>query len=281
MADNWQAQLEEQRQRMDAITPPSEQVAKLKAMIRLDQIRSQSEQYGSRLRGARPQVGISDILKHYSSMDVPTRSTTVTLPGLKQAGALEYFSRPIVHKIRLSAAEAARIAEEKMTEPPTDDPESMKFFQPAKYLTVGKGIASGWKQKDEEIAAGQRASMAKKVDEAKKMFEESLRAEYQNRQKVASAPELVDQLADCYVKRGFANLDSLLQAYTTGGTILGAGAHQAAKDYVKEVDPREMRLRAMKELLHQRTRQRPPVVRVEVPSGNDQDKVDAETASKV
>jgi hypothetical protein len=281
MADNWEAQLEEQRKRMDEITPPSEQVAKLKAMIRLNQIKAQAEQYGSLMRGMRPQTGVEDILKYYSAMDVPTRSTTVTLPGLKQAGAMEYFSRPVVHKIRLSAAEAARLAEEKMTEPPTDDPESMKFFQPAKLLAAGKGITSGWKQKDEEIASTQHAEMAKKVEDAKKMFEAALRAEYQNRQKVASAPELIDQFADCYVKRGFADLNSLLQAYTTGGTLLGAGAHQAAKDYVKEVDPREMRVRAMKELLHQRVRQRPPVVRVEVPSGNSQDEVDAETASKV
>ena len=104
MADNWETQLEEQRQRMDEITPPAEQVAKLKAMIRLNQLKTQAEQYGSTMRGLRPQTGVSDILKYYSAMDVPTRSTTISLPGLKQAGVTEYFTRPIVHKIRVCAA---------------------------------------------------------------------------------------------------------------------------------------------------------------------------------
>jgi hypothetical protein len=281
MADNWEAKLEEQRQRADALTPPSERVARLKAMARLNQIREQAMSLGSTMRMSRPQAGVSDILKYYSDMDVPTRSTTVTLPGLKQAGVLEYMSRPIVDSIRMRAAEAARMADEELTKTPTDDPESLRWYQPMQIMAHGKGVTEGWHRANEDVASKQRTEMEQKVEEAKKMFDAALRTEYQNRNKSASVNDVIDQLAESHVKRGFADLNSLIQMYATGGTLLGAGAHQAAKDYVKEKDPREMKLRAIKDILHQRIRQRPPVVRVSVPEPDSHDVTDAETASKI
>jgi hypothetical protein len=281
MADNWEAKLEEQRQRADALAPSSEQVAKLKAMVRLNQIREQAMGVGANLRLAQPQVGVSDILKYYSAMDVPTRSTTVTLPGLKQAGVFDYLSRPIVDSIRMRAAEAARMADEELTKAPTDDPESLRWYQPLQIMAHGKGVTEGWHRANETEAAKQRAEMEQKVEAAKKMFDEALQSEYRGRNKSASANEVIDQLADSHVKQGFADLNSLIQLYATGGTLLGAGAHQAAKDYVKDTDPREMKLRAIKEVLHQRIRQRPPVVHVSVPEPDSQDVTDAETATKI
>ena len=281
MADNWEAKLEEQRQRADALTPPSERVAKLKAMARLNQIREKAMELGSTMRMSRPQAGVSDILKYYSDMDVPTRSTTVTLPGLKQAGALEYMSRPIVDSIRMRAAEAARMVDEELTKAPTDDPESTRWYQPLQIMAHGKGVTEGWNKADMDVSSKRRSEMDQKVEEAKRMFDEALRSEYQNRNKAASVNDVIDQLAEVHVKQGFADLNSLIQLYATGGTLLGAGAHQAAKDYVKEQDPREMKLRAIKEILHQRVRQHPPVVRVSVPEPDSHDITDAETATKI
>ena len=281
MPSNWETNLQEQRRRMDAITPPSEQVAKLKALIRLNQIKAQAEAYGASMRGARPEMGVSDILKHYADMDVPMRSTTVAMPGLKQAGITEYMTRPFIHAIKLRAANLAHAADESMLEPPTDDPESLKWFQPARMMTAGQGVVSGWSSADEAAAKSKRDEMDRKVQGAKKMFEDALKMEYQTRNKAASAPELIDQMADTHVKKGFLDMDSLLQMYATGGTLLGAGARQAAKDYVQDVDPREMKLKAIKELLHQRIRRQPPVVRVEIPGESSQDKADAATASAI
>jgi len=281
MADNWEAKLEEQRRRADELTPPSERIAKLKAMARLNQIREQAMGVGAGMRMARPQAGVSDILKYYSAMDVPTRSTTVTLPGLKQAGVLEYMSRPIIDSIRMRAAEAAQMADEELTKSPTDDPESLRWYQPLQIMAHGKGVTEGWHRANEDVAAKHRDEMGQKVDEAKKLFDEALRTEYQNRNKTASVNEALDQLAESHVKLGFADLNSLMQLYATGGTLLGAGAHQAAKDYVKETDPREMKLRAIKDILHQRIRQRPPVVHVSVPEPDSHDITDAETANKI
>lgn len=278
----WEEKLQEQRQRMDEIAPPAEQIAKLKAMMRLNQLSAQAQMHGALMRMQRPQQGVEDILKYYSAMDVPSRATTIELPGIKQAyfSVMEYLARPFVHKARLTAANLARASEEKMTEPPTDDPETLSWFQPAKMLTTAKGVTEGWRGTDEAIAEARRAEMQKKVDEAKQMFEDALRTEYQGRSKYASASAFIDQLAESHVKRGFLDANSLLQMYTTAGTLAGAGARQAAKDYVKEIDPREMKVRAIKELLHQRIRQRPPTVRVEIPDPDSQDKIDAETATR-
>jgi hypothetical protein len=123
---------------------------------------------------------------------------------------------------------------------------------------------AGHRQADKELDTRTHAGMDAQIAEARKQFEDALRAEYaEGRQiKAASAGELLDGLARRHVKSAEGELGQAAGLYLALAAMLGGTSHMAVKDWWEKRDPQQQKLDAMREAIKKRIRGSPPPVLV-------------------
>jgi len=269
MAD-WEKRLAEQEQRMSRHAPAAAQTAKLKALARLEEIKARAFSMGYDMRKMKGEHGMPELLAGLEDMSIPSRE--MAIEPVEKSGMLGLLTgiggglaTDVANSMQFKLMQMRHQMELRANRPLPDDPEKIPGFGVLKLLAKPKGMVEGWQAAEKEEVEKRRAELGSQVDAAKQEFERALKDEYEAGRKTASAGETIDWLADGFIKAGLT-LDDLLNTYATAALPLGIGAHEMGKQYVEDVDPRALRMKAIKELLYQRMRARPPIITVKPPA---------------
>jgi hypothetical protein len=170
-------------------------------------------------------------------------------------------------------AELKRMADakkEKLTRV-TSDPKTLPFYYPALAISTPKAFMEGYQTAETDNAKKMREEMDKKLQEAKTEFEQAMQEEYSDKQKAASAGQLIDGLALVHVKEAEGELNTAMGMYLALASLLGMGAHNVGKSWVEKRDPRYQKMKAVKEMVMRRSYLQPPSVLVAPPDEEEEE----------
>jgi len=276
---DWAERLEDQRARLSKKIPSSNVESAARATELLDKLKAMSYQLGYGMRKERV-TGVSRILpREPGDPGVPGREIVIDLPSTKkgwydprlaskEAGLLSAITDPIGEQVEETSLDLQRAADEKMRQATrvTASPHTLPWFYPAAALTVPKAFSQGYQTAEQEVDARETHDLNRRLQKAKKEFEQALEDEYAESRKAASAGELVDGLAQLHVKAAEDyNLNTALGVYLALASLAGTGAHNVSKSWAEKRDPRYQRLEALQQAMQKRMRAKPPRVVVAAP----------------
>jgi hypothetical protein len=290
----WKQKLKEQEAVLHQHIPSSQEEATAKAMAIIDKVREASYAAGQRIRQQKVQdSGIESLLPVRSGSDAPPgRDMTITMPSVpgskaepqrktaewlderllsKNAGIIwDTMVSPVLETAQDAKAYGARLIDEKFTHAtrPNSNPTSLPWFYPAAALTGARELKKGYQDASEKAIDSHSAVLDKHLSKAKQEFENALKMEYASSKglnKASSAGELVDALAQAYTKAAAGELVEMAGPYLGIASLLGYGAHQAAKGYIEDNDPERYKLKELRRMLKARLRASPPPVQVAPP----------------
>lgn len=275
VANDWQANMAAQEQRLHSVIPSAHEEAVARAKVLLDKIRTTSHDFGYQLREQNPRKTVEELMPN-EPLGVSGRETMINIPALppKQADWVEprlfskqallgFLTDPIKNKLEESALGIHQMLDEKKEHSTrvTGDPATLPTFYPAAAMTIPKSLMEGYREADKTQADRVRNEMDTRLQHARKEFDQALTDEYANtRQKASSAGELIDGLAKWWTgemtfdKKADGEANKALGMYLAAASLLGMGSHAAAKSMWEKRDPRYQKYKAMQELVKQRQR---------------------------
>lgn len=258
---DWQSRLAGQKQRMSKLMPSTEDETSQKALSTIEHWRDMAFKIGYGLRSQRHAASAA------ANADLPVstgREIAIRLPHTEKTAFLGAITDPIEYKLQDIKAGLKQKMDEKRQDLTrvTSDPATLPWYYPAMALNLPKAFIEGYQKADSDLETSQSTAMDSKLQAARKSFEQALADEYSSARKTASAGAFVDGLAQAFTKAGSGELNTATGVYLALASLLGYGAHTAAKSWVEKNDPRYQRARAVKELVSQRMRAVPPPVLV-------------------
>lgn len=276
----WEKRIAEQQGRMNQIVPSSSQEATVAALKSLMEMKNKAHALGYTLRSLSQQQGLKELMKELEPTHMPGREMLIDLPALKEgscgwvedkmwskeAGIFGALTDPIRYGAQDAKAELARIADESIGEGTrtTSDPKTLPWYYPAMAATVPHAFTSGYRKAETDAETSIKSEMAKRVESARMDFEKALEEEYRHSRRfkegsaVETPGELIDGLAQLHIeKKAEGELNTAAGMYLALATLLGMGSYQLGKSWTEKNDPRYQRLKAMKDVIKQRMRQKP------------------------
>jgi hypothetical protein len=275
-AAGWEDKLESQRAELRQHMPTTEEETVAKALSNLDSLRAIAQRLGYLMRSSQHARGVQPLLED-PTPGIPGREVLIRMPmpaakelPEKMAGFLDWTLGPLLRPARQAVEdaklEAQRMGSEELSDLTrvTSEPSTLPWYYPTAVLTAPQAFMAGHRQADKELDTRTNAKMDAQIMEARKQFEEALRAEYsEGRQmKVATAGELLDGLARIHTKSADGELGQAAGLYLAVASLLGGVSHMAVKDWWEKRDPQQQRLSAMREAIKKRIRGSPPPVLV-------------------
>jgi hypothetical protein len=275
-AAGWEDKLEAQKAELRQHVPTTEEETVAKALSNLDSLRAIAHRLGYMVRSSQHARGVQHLLED-PTPGIPGREVLIRMPmpaakalPEKTAGFLDWTLGPLLRPARQAVEdaklEAQRVGSEELSDLTriTSEPSTLPWYLPTAALTAPQAFTAGHRQADKELDTRTNTEMDAQIAEARKQFEDALRAEYsEGRQmKIASVGELLDILAKQHVKVADGELGQATGLYLALASLLGGVSHMAVKDWWEKRDPQQQRLGAMREAIKKRIRGSPPPVLV-------------------
>lgn len=265
-ADAWEQRLAAQQRQMNQVVPSTEQATALKALAKLKMLREQAYQLGYMLRNSNRKDPMQELLGN-TTMSIPTREVPITLPAVQEVEKKALFGPildPLKYALQSTRVGLSRFADEKIQEgrQVTDDPSTLWWYYPSVSMQAPRAFAEGYGKADEEETTKTHLALDERISKAREQYERALKDEYNQSRKAASAGELIDGLAKFHVKHAEGELNTGAGMYLALASLLGQGSYYQAKRWTEEHDPRVLQIKAMKDLIKQRMRSQPPLLRV-------------------
>lgn len=248
---DWKTTADEQVERLRKHVPLAADVSTAKSLDMLAKLREMAYQIGfsSRLNMASP-------VKPEMALSQPTREATMALP--KEAGHKEALLQSVTDPMKAWSQSAGDDITERVKRKlgdrmrVTENPLTNPAFLPAAAIMVPEAFRAGARAAESTVRTSRSATLNEDLAQAKQDFEDALRAEYLGRKKISSAGELIDGLAERLIKQADGELATAANVYLALATLMGYGAHNAAKSWTEKRDPARQEQKLMHHALRQR-----------------------------
>ncbi len=273
-ADDWQARLAGQEQRLHDVVPSGHDEAVTRAQEILTRLRLMARNTGYQMREQRPRKTIDQFLPAGEPTGAMGREKLVTIPATEKTAdwleprlfskqaLISFLTDPIKNKFEESALDLHKLMDDKRERAlrVTGDPATLPTFLPAAAMTVPQSFMEGYRDADKTQKTRLDDEMNQRLEKAKLEFETALKDEYAaSSHKAASAGEFIDGLAQWWnqdlTKSADGELNKVLGMYLAAAGLLGVGSHAAVKSLWEQRDPRYQKYKAMQDLVKQRQRQ--------------------------
>lgn len=262
LVDSWRAKLEDQTKRMDAIAPSAKQIATEKALETLNKLKENSFNLGYNLRSQAQRPGNYELLNDLQRIGMPGREVMIELPATKEANIVA--DTALRHARTAGEDYVVKLKEfldnrlQRGTNS-TTDPTTLPWYMPAATMTAPSAFIHGYHGADTDFNKQLNSQLDTKIDEARKQFEDALQTEYDSRayKRASCASEFISNLANFHVKVADGELNQILGAYGSLASVLAAAGYAGGRKWVESNDPRQQRLKALKEHIYKRMQNKP------------------------
>ena len=269
--EDWEKALAEQESRLHSYIPSSEQEAIVKARQRLDELTTRAYGLGSSMRRARQKPVDQLIERGDEPIGAPGREIVRALSSVKQGwyeprmlskeALFGAITDPIKNKVQETGLDIQRTLEEMKERGTrvTTDPATLPTYYPSVALATPHAFIRGYKETDKELNADEQQQLKDRVLKARQEFEQALSDEYRS-SKTAGEVDLLDQMADAYVKTAAEALGGAKggpdKEYSKKQLAMGTAvekehtpknsvAKEIAKDHLGEISDYYTRLKRM------------------------------------